>query len=147
VEVDDAASFLAEFESGATGVFVATRHALQRKNQLTFELDASRGALRFNWDVRDELQVALIDDPAPVGGFRVVSMGPPHPNAWWPIAGLGGGYLETSVNQVRDFVTAIVDGSSARPSFADAAHVQYVVDAVLASARSDRWEAVAPSST
>jgi predicted dehydrogenase len=142
VEVDDAASFLTEFESGATGVFVATRHALQRKNQLSFELDASRGALRFNWDARDELQVALIDDPAPVGGFRVVSMGPPHPNTWWPIAGLGSGYLETSVNQVRDFVTAIVHGSSARPSFADAAHVQRVVDAVLASARGDRWESV-----
>src|SRR5262249_22633826 len=91
VTVDDAATFLGEFEGGATGVFVATRHALQRKNQLAFELDASRGALRFNWDTRDELQVALVDDPAPVGGFRVVSMGPGHPNTWWPIAGLGSG--------------------------------------------------------
>jgi predicted dehydrogenase len=139
VDVDDAATFLADFASGATGVFVASRHALQRKNQLAFELDAARGALRFNWDTRDELEVALIDDPEPVSGFRRLSLGPAHPNAWWPIAGLGSGYLETSALQIREFVEAIVAGGSARPSFADGAHVQHVVDAVIASARSEAW--------
>jgi levoglucosan dehydrogenase len=139
VDVDDAATFFADFESGASGVFVVTRHAQQRKNQLTFELDAERGALRFNWDTRDELQVALIDDPEPVSGFRTVSLGPTHPGTWWPIAGLGSGYLETSANQIRVFVEAIVSGGTARPNFADGTHVQQVVDAVIASACSDAW--------
>jgi predicted dehydrogenase len=139
VDVDDAATFIAEFESGPTGVFVASRHALSRKNQLAFELDAARGALRFNWDTRDELEVALIDDPEAVGGFRRVSLGPSHPNPWWPIAGMGSGYLETTANQVRDFVEAIVADKTARPNFADGAHVQQVVDAVIASARADAW--------
>lgn len=139
VDVDDAATFIADFESGATGVFVTTRHALFRKNELAFELDAARGALRFKWDARDELEVALIDDPEPMSGFRRVSLGPTHPGAWWPIAGLGSGYLETSANQIRDFVDAIVTGASVRPNFADGTHVQRVVDAVIASARSDAW--------
>src|SRR5207249_7020915 len=95
VDVDDAATFIGDFESCATSVFVATRHALFRKNQLAFELDAARGALRFNWDARDELEVGLIDDPEPVGGFRRLSLGPTHPDPWWPIAGMGSGYLET----------------------------------------------------
>jgi len=139
VDVDDAATFLADFESGATGLFAATRHALQRKNQLAFELDAARGALRFNWDSRDELDVALIDDPEPVSGFRRLSLGPAHPDPWWPIGGMGSGYLETTANQIRDFIDAIVSGGTARPNFADGAHVQQVVDAVIASARSDAW--------
>jgi predicted dehydrogenase len=139
VDVDDAASFLADFESGATGVFVATRHALFRKNQLAFELDAARGALRFNWDARDEIEVGLIDDPELVGGFRRVSLGPSHPDPWWPIAGMGSGYLETTANQIRDFVEAIVTGGVAHPTFAEGARVQQVVDAVIASARSETW--------
>jgi predicted dehydrogenase len=52
---------------------------------------------------------------------------------------MGSGYLETTANQIRDFVDAIVAGGAARPNFADGAHVQQVVDAVIASARSDAW--------
>jgi len=95
--------------------------------------------LRFNWDSRDELDVTLIDDAEPVGGFRRLSLGPAHPDPWWPIGGMGSGYLETTTNQIRDFVEAIVSGGTARPNFADGAHVQQVVDAVIASARSDAW--------
>jgi predicted dehydrogenase len=139
VDVDDAATFMAEFASGVTGVFTATRHAWSRKNQLAFELDASRGALKFNWDARDELYLALADDAEAVRGFRQLSMGPAHPDPWWPIAGLGTGYLETTVNQLRDFVHAIVDGGTARPNFADGLHVQRVVDAVIESSRVHGW--------
>jgi predicted dehydrogenase len=139
VDVDDVATFMAEFASGALGVFVASRHAWARHNQLAFELDASRGALKFNWDVRDELQVAMADDPQSLRGFRQLSMGPAHPDPWWPIAGLGTGYLETTVNQVRDFVEAIDQSREAHPNFADGLRVQRVVDAVIQSARTSSW--------
>jgi predicted dehydrogenase len=139
VDVDDVATFLAEFEGGASGVFVASRHALARKNRMAFELDAERGAVRFDWDVRDELEVALADDAEAVSGFRTLSMGPSHPDPWWPIAGMGSGYLETSTNQLRDFLRAIVDGEQARPDFGDATRVQQVVDAVIASAEREAW--------
>jgi predicted dehydrogenase len=139
VDVDDIATFMAEFERGATGVFVASRHALGRKNRMAFELDAERGALRFDWDVRDELELALADDAAGDSGFRRLSMGPTHPDPWWPVAGMGSGYLETSTNQLRDFLQAIVGGGRARPDFGDATRVQQVVDAVIASAERDAW--------
>ncbi len=139
VDVDDVATFLAEFEGGASGVFVASRHALARKNRMAFELDAERGAVRFDWDVRDELEVALADDAEAVSGFRTLSMGPAHPDPWWPIAGMGSGYLETSTNQLHDFLRAIVDGERARPDFGDATRVQQVVDAVMASAEREAW--------
>ena len=84
-------------------------------------------------------RVPRIDDPEYVGGLRRLSLGPTHPDPWWPIAGMGSGYLETTANQIRDFVDAIVSGGSARPSFADGARVQRVVDAVIASARSETW--------
>ena len=101
--------------------------------------DPRSGIVTVGWDVRDELQVALMDDPEPVAGFRQVSLGPSHPDPWWPIAGMGTGYLETSTNQIRDFLEAIVNGGSARPDFRDGTHVQRVVDAVIASAASGTW--------
>jgi len=146
VDVDDVALFLAEFESGVLGTFTASRHSLFRKNQLAFELDASRGALRFTWDKRDELQVGLLDDPEPIGGFRAISLGPGHPDPWWPIAGMGTGYLETSTIQVHKFLDAILTGAPLRPTFRDATHVQRVVDAVLQSHQSGAWVEIEPVS-
>ena len=139
VDVDDVAVFIAEFASGAIGTFTASRHSLSRKNQLGFELDASAGALKFNWEARDELHVSLSTDPAAVSGFRKVNLGPAHPTPWWPIAGMGTGYLETSTNQVHDFLTAIVNGGRVRPDVRDGTHVARVVDAVLASSESGAW--------
>jgi len=143
VDVDDVATFLAEFEGGVVGTFVASRHALGRKNQLAFELDCSRGALRFNWDTRDEIEVALADDPESLAGPRRVPLGPRHPDPWWPIAGMGSGYLETSTIQLREFLEAIAAGRQARPSFRDGARVQRVVDAVIESSTRQAWIEVA----
>jgi predicted dehydrogenase len=48
----------------------------------------------------------------------------------------------TTTNQLRDFVQAIANGGTARPNFADALHVQQVVDAVIESARANAWVTV-----
>ena len=44
VTVDDAATFLARFENGATGTFEATRLAPGRRNYNTFEINGSQGS-------------------------------------------------------------------------------------------------------
>ena len=57
VTVDDAAFMLAEFENGALGSFEASRFATGRKNYNTFEIYGSEGALAFNLERMNELQV------------------------------------------------------------------------------------------
>src|SRR6188472_2279112 len=50
VTVDDAASFLATFASGAMGVFEATRFATGRKNAIRVEINGSSGSLAFDFE-------------------------------------------------------------------------------------------------
>jgi len=60
---------------------------------------------------------------------------------WW-VPGLQIGYEHSFVHQVADFVESLESGKPASPTFRDALQTQYVCDAVLKSARTNRWEKV-----
>jgi predicted dehydrogenase len=54
------------------------------------------------------------------------------------------GYEHGFSHQVRDFVTAIDEGSAPRPSFADGLHVQRVLDSVeRSSSAGSVWTPIA----
>ncbi|SCL28951.1 Predicted dehydrogenase [Micromonospora pallida] len=137
--IDDGAVWLAEFANGAIGSFSVNSFASGRKNRFHFELDASKGAVEFNWNNREEFRVSYVDEAADHQGFRTVHTNNQHPNGWWRLAGLGTGYVEVSAIQFQEFIRAIVKGERARPDFADAARIQQIVEAVHTSAESGRW--------
>ncbi|PJJ56622.1 putative dehydrogenase [Mumia flava] len=141
VTVDDAATFLARFDSGAMGVFEATRYASGRKNAIRIEINGTDGSLAFDFEDMNVLHVYDAGAPAEVAGFtRVVVTEPTHPYlaAWWP-PGHGLGYEHGFTHQVVDLVEAIAAGSQPLPSFTDGLQVQTVLDAVVTSAQSGRW--------
>lgn len=140
VTVDDAAWFTAKLTGGladgAIGAFEATRYATGRKNALRIELSGSRGAIAFDLESMNELQVYDATAPAGKQGFtRIIVTEPEHPYmaAWWP-TGHGIGYEHPFSHQVRDLVQAISAGTDPEPSFADGLQVQRVLRAVEASA-------------
>ncbi len=137
--IDDSGVWLAEFANGALGSFSVNSYASGRKNRFAFELDASKGAVEFNWNSREEFRVSYLDEPADHQGFRTVHTNGQHPNGWWRLAGLGTGYVEVSAIQFQEFVRAIVKGEPARPDFEDAARIQQIVEAVHESAVSGQW--------
>ncbi len=149
VTVDDAAWFLGRLAGGAAdgavGSFEATRYATGRKNGLTIELSGTSGAIRFDLESMNELQVYDASAPAGEQGFtRVLVTEPEHPYmaAWWPTGHLIG-YEHTFTHEVADLVTAIADGTEPRPSFAEGLHVQRVLDAVERSAADgSSWTAI-----
>jgi predicted dehydrogenase len=141
VTVDDAASFLARFESGATGTFEATRLAPGRRNYNAFEINGSEGSLVFNLERLNELQVFLTSDPADVQGFRTVSVTEsdhPFVGAWWP-AGHIIGYEHSFVHTIKDLLDGVKAGQSPAPTFADGYRCQAVLDAVEQSSRERAW--------
>jgi len=138
--IDDGGAWICEFASGAIGTFAASSYASGRKNRLFFELDASRGAVEFDWNSREEFRVSYVDEDSDHRGFRTVHTNTEHPDGWWRLAGLGMGYVEVSAIQFQKFVRAIVQGDDAmRPTFVHALHVQQVMDAVAESARTGSW--------
>jgi len=144
VDVDDEVLSLLEFENGAIGSLEATRNAHGRNNFLTFEIHGTLGSIYFNYERRDELQVAFAKDQGDRKGFRTVYTGPAHPygEGLWPIPALGIGYGETKIIEAYDFIKAIVEGGEVSPNFKDGYQINLIADAMAESAAKREWVSV-----
>jgi predicted dehydrogenase len=142
VTVDDAALFLARFANGAVGTFEVTRFAKGRANYNSFEINGSKGSIRFNLERMNELEVLLDDDMPDVAGFRtvLVTNGNAHKylGAWWP-AGHIIGWEHTFTHGIYDLLNGIAAGVSPAPTFEDGLRCQAILDAVERSAGSRQW--------
>ncbi|MBU6400664.1 MAG: Gfo/Idh/MocA family oxidoreductase, partial [Verrucomicrobia bacterium] len=108
VTVDDTALFMGRFKNGAIASLEATRFALGRKNQITFEINGSKGSLAFDLEDLNRLQYYDHTQPEDRQGFRdilVTQPGKIHPyvGQWWPPGHIIG-YEHSFVHAVGDFV-------------------------------------------
>jgi predicted dehydrogenase len=146
VTVDDAATALVRFASGAMGTIEGTRLAPGRKNYNRFEINGSKGSLAFDLERMNELEVYRGSDPPAARGFRTILVTEPgrHPyvKAWWPPGHIIG-YEHTFIHTLYDLLEGIADGRSPRPDFEDGVRNQRVLAAWERSARRRRWERVA----
>ena len=104
--VDDAASALLRFESGARGTMEVARAAVRRPCDFTVEVNGSRGTLLFSYARLNELWYGGADDDVGLYGMRRIrAEHPSHPYAaqWWPI-GQGVGYGSSFANQAADLL-------------------------------------------
>ena len=144
VTVDDATIFMTEFECGALGVFEATRFALGHKNDLSFEINGSKGSVKFNLERICELQYFSNDDDAGVQGFRTIQVTEgmhPYIEHWWP-AGHVIGYEHTFVHELYEFLQAIALDKPTSPSFVDGVKCCQILEAVDRSAENGCWVGV-----
>jgi len=144
VTVDDATLFLARFENGALGSFEATRYASGHRCTNSFEINGSKGSVKFDFERMNELQVYFTDDDADVQGFRrVLATDPAHAyaDAWWP-PGHTIGYEHTFIHEVVELMEALRDNRSPVPSFHDGVRCQAVLEAVERSVAERRWVAI-----
>ncbi|MFC4149920.1 Gfo/Idh/MocA family protein [Micromonospora mangrovi] len=148
VTVDDAAVFVARLGAGTLATYEATRFATGRKNALRVEINGSLGSVVFDLERLNELEFHDGTRLTAEQGFtRILVTEGEHPymSAWWPPGHIIG-YEHSFTHQMRDFVEAVATGVDPTPSFADALHVQLVLDAVTRSARDgSRWTEVEPA--
>lgn len=135
VTVDDACWATLETASGVVASVEVSRMATGRKNGLTLEVYGEHGALAFDLERLNELQLLEGAGSPDAGMRRVVVTEPTHPwlEAWWP-PGHVLGWDHTFTTQAADFLTAVEHGTSPRPSFADGLAVQRVLEAIETSA-------------
>lgn len=141
VTVDDATLFLARFESGALGSFEATRFAMGHRCTNSFEINGSKGTVKFDFERMNELQVFFGDDADDVQGFRrVLATDPAHAymDAWWP-PGHTIGYGQTFTHEVVEMLNAIAEDRQPVPNFRDGVKCQAVLEAVDRSIEERRW--------
>jgi predicted dehydrogenase len=141
VTVDDATLFLSRFEGGALGSFEATRFAAGHRCTNSFEINGSKGSVRFDFERMNELQVYFTDDAADTQGFRRVlatDAGHPYMEAWWP-AGHTIGYGQTFTHEMLELMQAIGEDRQPVPNFHDGVRCQEVLSAVEQSIAQRRW--------
>lgn len=141
VTVDDAALFLARFANGAIGSFEVTRFAGGNKERLGFQINGSKGSLRFDLNRMNELEYFSWEDSPRVQGFRTIFVGHeqhPYGENWWP-QGHQIGYGELFVNQAYELMNALAEDRMPVPSFEDGVRCQAVLEAVARSVAEERW--------
>jgi predicted dehydrogenase len=145
VGIDDACAFLARFKNGSLATFESTRYARGHKALYTFEINGEHASIF--WDLHDlhRLQYFEHRDEGRLRGWRSIHVTDgdhPYMGKWW-VPGLQIGYEHSFVHQLADFLDGLAKRKPAHPTFRDALETQYVCDAVLKSAKTNRWEKVA----
>lgn len=144
VTVDDAFEAVVEFEGGAVGTLEASRFAPGRKNGQAWEINGSKGSLRFDLERFNELEVYWQDPPVKgTAGFtRVLVTEAEHPfwSNWWPHGHIIG-WEHTFVHEIAHLLDAIVNDKDVAPlgaTFEDGYRNAVICDAILESAREGR---------
>lgn len=132
VTVDDAAWSTLSTSGDAVVSLEVSRMASGRKNALGIEVYGSRGALRFDLESLNHLDVCL-DGADGFSRVLVTEPSDPYIDGWWP-PGHVLGWDATFTNQAADFLTALDEGQEPTPSFEDGLAVQRVLAAIEASA-------------
>jgi predicted dehydrogenase len=140
---EDYAGMLCEFASGARGTFEASRSIVGPESQMAFEAYGTRGALGWNLEKLNELQLYLVEDELHTG-YRTVLGGErfPYHGHFVPGSANGIGFEDLVVIEDYEFCRSLAEGREHSPSFADAVEWVSVQAALLRSAESGRWEDV-----
>ncbi len=141
VTVDDASVFMTEFENGALGTFEATRFATGRRNGMSFEINGSKGSVKFEFERMNDLQYYNHEDPSTERGFKTISVtedAHAYAGNWWPPGHIIG-YEHTFVHEMFEFIQAIVNDTATVPDFEDGYKCCRILDAVDVSIREGQW--------
>ncbi len=141
VTVDDALFFMAKFQNGALGNFMATRYATGRKNFLRLEIFGSKGSLMFNLERMNELDYFSREDESYARGFRnivVTESEHPYVDRWWPPGHIIG-WEHTFIHEIGDLLTAIANVEHVQADFYDGLRCQQVLDAAWESSLNKKW--------
>jgi predicted dehydrogenase len=149
VTVDDAAWATLTLASGAVASVEVSRMATGKKNSLQLEIYGDKGSLLFDLEKLNEL--GFLDGTSPIReqGFRRILLtepGHPYMDAWWPQGHIIG-WEHTFTHPIRDFLTAIANGTAPSPSFDDGLAVQRVLAAIEESANAKSLIIPLPGST
>ncbi len=144
VTVDDAVLFLARFSGGAVASFESTRMATGNQNNHGFEINGTKGSIKFGFERMNELEYYDATAERAVQGWTTImaTHGGDHPyaDAWWPDSH-GIGYEHTFTNMCYDIVLSMAGKKPVvpMPDFKDAFQTQRVLEASLMSAKEKRW--------
>lgn len=145
ITTEDYAAVLFEFENGAVGTFNVSQCFAGRKNRLFYELSGSKASLVWDQERPNELLIGHRERPNEIL-MKDPSLMTPDARGF---AHYPGGHPEAFPDGMKNFLasvyTYIAEGCKGTPSFStfeDGHEEMAILDAILASAKSGKWESV-----
>ena len=138
---DDQAQLMCRFANGAQGHLFVSRVATGRKMGYAYEINGTKGAIRFDQEDQNALHLYTMDGPEAERGFRKILTGPAHPD-YLPFCqgpGHGTGYQDQIIIEAKDFLTAIATKTNIWPTFEEGLEVNRIVTAALDSSAKGAW--------
>jgi len=142
---EDYAAAMVTFANGARGTFESSRAIIGPESQMAFDIYGTKGALRWNLETMNELDVFIVDksETAP-RGYTKVYAGDRYPYHGHFVPGDANaiGYEDLKVIENYEFLTAVAKGQQHAPGFAEALDYVSFQSAWLRSCDSGSWEDV-----
>jgi predicted dehydrogenase len=143
VENEDYAASLVRFKNGARGTLENSRTCIGPHVRNSFEVNGTRGALSWNFQRLNELELYRTDSTGD-RGYRNVYAAPSMGDfdRFQPGAGISMGYDDLKVTEAYKFLTSIAEDRQREPGMREIVAAMRVVDAMDRSCDSGSWEAV-----
>ncbi len=140
---EDYVGALVEFANGARGTLEADRSIFGPQSSMAFELNGSTGALSWDHEKLNQLQLYLPEEQ-PNDGFIEVLAGDAftHQGNIVPGGGNSLGYEDMKIIEALEFLKAVVEERPHSPGFDAALANASVAAAMVRSWESERWETV-----
>jgi predicted dehydrogenase len=134
---------LVEFEEGVRGSFESSRTMVGPESQMAFEVYGTEGALAWNLERMNELQLYLRSDGR-YAGYRTILAGErfPYHGNFVPGNANGIGFEDLVLIEDLELMRSIAEKRPFQPGFEDAVRYVSVQDALLRSVASGAWEPV-----
>jgi len=143
VDVDDIALMQVRMANDALGTIEASRMGTGVVNDVRLEIFGEKGALRFNLDDPNWLEVFDVNDKSePLGGLsgfkRIQTVGH-YAGQKAPDWSMPPGFVRTFAEGQYQFLKAISENLQTSPSLAEGLYIQSVMEAALTSSTRKSW--------
>ena len=119
---EDYVGALVQFANGAQGCLEVCRVIQGHKCDWSFEVEGTQGAVSWNFERMNELNIFCPDGNAAHDGYTRIVSGPSHPfhAQFNPAAGTGLGYDDLKTIEAYQFLKSIAEKRQGKPGFAEA---------------------------
>ena len=143
---EDYASALVQFANGVQGSLEVCRVIQGHKCQFAFEIEGTEGALSWDLERMNELQIFSPDKDGTHDGFTRIVSGPQHGlhARFNPGAGVGLSYEDLKTIEAYQFLKSVADRRQGEPGFLEALRVAEVLAAIEGSLQTQSWQEIKP---
>ena len=141
VETFDVATALIRMADGASGTIQVSRCAWGRKGRLQLQAFGSQGAIVFDQERFNEVEIYVAEGPPEAQGFKQVLMGPAHPpyERFVVAPGHQMGFNDLKVIEAHELLNRILGRPALTIDFDAGLVIERTVHAIARSSREGRW--------